>query len=328
MGIKIGNTNADTSLKIGNTNLQNVYIGTNLIFGNQIIKLLDNYPNAHHAYSLRKLRSAYVGACLRVRRTTASPVTSTQVDVGFDTNGVVSFSSPISNQTGTVTNATTLGQFAQGTVDGLTASVINVVTWYDQSGNNKNPTNATASQQPRLVNVVAGIATLETSGGKVAVRFIKSSSNNLNIADTSAFINNMSSYWVGAFVTTVINQIGYSLAIGNRYYFPYIPGANTFAGYDTSATAMQIEVGVTTSRRLYEILAPSPLNILAVQSWNNGVLYTQDLLAPAFAIQNITLGTGGTLYYNGYIQEVIGYQLNTNREGIENNINTYWQIYP
>jgi hypothetical protein len=328
MGIKIGNTNADTSLKIGTTNLQNVYIGTNLIFGNQIIKILDIYPNAHHAYSLRKLRTAYAGACLRVRRTTASPVTSTQVDVAFDTNGEVSFSSPISNQTGTVTNATTLGQFAQGTVDGLTASVINVVTWYDQSGNNKNPTNATASQQPRLVNVVAGIATLETSGGKVAVRFIRTSSTRLTIADATANIDNLSSYYVGAFATTsTAVQNVYSLSTVNRWYLPSSTSGSIYAGYDIDAFAIILN-SMTTDRKLYELLAPAPINPSFVVAYSNGVA-VGSVLTQSGVTANISIGAANGLNpYDGFIQEIITYQSNTNREGIENNINTYWQIYP
>lgn len=331
MGIKIGTVNADTSVKLGTTTIQSGYIGTNLIFGNQLIKILDIFPTAHHAYSLRKLRSAYGGFCLRIRRTTTTPsVTTTTVDLSFDSNNIISLNSAITYVSGTATTATNLGQFCASIVNGYTNpdgvntnQNIFVVTWFDQSGNGKNPTNATAGQQPRLVNG----GNLETSGGKVSVRFTRASSNNLTIADTTANINNMSSYWVGAFVTTVINQIGYSLATANRFYFPYIPGANTFAAYNTSTTAIQLDAGVSTNRKLYELLAPSPLNSAVVQGWTNGVAKTTFAIATAFATANIQLGTGGTLYFDGHIQEVIGYQSNTNREGKESNINSFWQIF-
>lgn len=45
--------------------------------------LLDTYPNAAVAYSLRKLRNAYSGSAIRVRRF----VDNTEQDFGFDTNG-------------------------------------------------------------------------------------------------------------------------------------------------------------------------------------------------------------------------------------------------
>ena len=45
--------------------------------------LLDTYPNAAVAYSLRKLRTAYLGSAIRVRRS----VDNTEQDFGFDING-------------------------------------------------------------------------------------------------------------------------------------------------------------------------------------------------------------------------------------------------
>ena len=332
MAIEIGTVNADTSVKLGSTTIQSGYIGTNLFFGNQLLGVLDVYPTSvHHAYSLRKLRIAYTGFCLRVRRTTTTPtVTTTTVNLSFDTNGTISLNSAITYVSGTATTATNLGQFCASILNGYSnPDLVNinqnifVVTWFDQSGNEKNPTNATAGQQPRLVNS----GNLETSGGKVAVRFTRASSQNLSITDTTANINNMSSYFVGAFVTTVINQVGYSLATVNRFYFPYIPGANTFAAYNTSTTAIQLDTGVSTNRKLYELIAPSPSNSSLVQAWTNGTAKTTFAIASSFATANIQLGTAGTLYFDGYIQEVIGYQSNANRLEKETNINSYWAIY-
>ena len=332
MAIEIGSVNADTSVKLGSTTIQSGYIGTNLFFGNQLLGVLDVYPTGiHHAYSLRRLRFAYGGFCLRVRRTTTTPtVTTTTVDLSFDSNNTISLNSAITYVSGTATTATNLGQFCASILNGYsnpdsvnTNQNIFVVTWYDQSGNGKNPTNGTAGQQPRLVNA----GNLEKSGGKVAVRFTKTSSQNLTIADTTANINNMSSYWVGAFVTLTNNQVGYSLATGNRFYFPYFATINTFAAYNLSTTAIQLDAGVSTNRKLYELIAPSPSNSSVVQAWTNGTAKTTFAIAPAFATSNIQLGTAATSYFDGYIQEVIGYQTNLNRLEKEANINSYWSIY-
>lgn len=324
--------NSLSNVRFGNNQVNSVYLGNNLVWSS-FNYILDLYPTAHHAFSLRKLRNAYTGAALRIRRTTAAPnpVTTTTVDLAFDSNNTISFSSAISNQTGAVTNATTLGEFAQGTVDGLTAhSIINVVTWFDQSGNGKNPTQSTAGLQPRLVRLDTGVATLETSGGKVAVRFVRASSTRLNIADTTANINNMSSYYVGAFASTTSGQIGYTISGSsstiNMFYFPYLVN-NIVAGYSTNINAIQLDTGTTTDRRLYELLAPSPLNSAVVQGWSNGVDKGTFALASG-ASQTIQLGARGTsLFLDGYIQEVIGWQSNANRPEKETNINQYWQIY-
>jgi len=243
MGIKIGSVNADTSVKLGSTNIQSGYIGYNLIFGNQLLNLLDIYGNAHHAYSLRKLRVTYTGFCLRVRRTTTTPtVTTTTVDLSFDSNNAISLNSAITYVSGTATSAINLGQFCASILNGYSnPDLVNinqnifVVTWFDQSGNGKNPTNATAGQQPRLVNG----GNLELSGGKVAVRFTRASSNNLQIADTTANVNNLSSFWAGQFVTTTGSQIGYGIGgatPNGRFYFPYNTGSNSYAAYGSTTT--------------------------------------------------------------------------------------------
>ena len=331
MAIEIGSINADTSVKLGTTTIQSGYIGYNNFYGTEF-KILDLFPSSHHAFSLRKLRTAYTGFCLRIRRTTTTPtVTTTTVDLSFDTaTDIISLNSAITYVSGTVTLATNLGQFCASVVNGYsnpdlvnTNQNIFVVTWFDQSGNGKNPTQATAGLQPRLVN----LGNLEVSGGKAAVRFVKTSSTRLNITDTTANINNMSSYYVGAFASTTSGQIGYSLATTpSAFLFPYL-AVNISAGYANDLNAIQLEAGTTTARRLYELLAPSPLNSAVVQGWTNGVAKLTYPLASA-TIARVQLGGNGTFnLLDGYIQEVIGWQTYVNRLEKETNINSYWTIY-
>jgi hypothetical protein len=329
MSIKIGNTNADTSVKLGNTTIQSGYIGTNIVFGNQIIKILDIYPTSiHHAYSLRKLKTAYTGFCLRIRRTTTTPsVTTTTVDLSFDSNDTISLNSAITYVSGTATTATNLGQFCASILNGYSnPDLVNinqnifVVTWFDQSGNGKNPTQATAGNQPRLVNA----GNLETKDSKVAVRFVKASATNLTVVDTTSSTNNLSVYFVGAYVTTVTANIGYATG-ANRIYFPYSNGVNLYAGYTSLVTAILLD-SLNTNRKLYEFLAPTVGSTTLAQSWSNGVAKTTTPLQ-TFTNINIQLGTGVANYFDGYIQEVLGYQTNADRLNKENNINSYWQIY-
>lgn len=326
MAIEIGLVNADTSLKIGSTNIHSGYIGYDYFYVNTP-PVLDLYPTSvHHAYSLRKVRTAYTGFCLRVRRTSG---TSTEVNVGFNSNGTITLNSPITYASGTATTATTLGQFAAiagyGTPDvGVTANQnIFVVTWYDQSGNGKNITNATAARQPRLVNSTT--ADLEKSYGKVAVRFVKSGTNALSLADTTANINNMSSYFVGAFVGSTINQVGYSLGATNRFYFPFYNGS-VYAGYGGSATAILLDASFSTNRKLYELISPSTGSASLVEGFTNGASQGTVAIASG-ANTTIQLGNIGTNYFDGHIQEVIGWQTNANRANKETNINQYWTIY-
>jgi len=91
--------------------------------------------SAAAAYSLRLLRTAYAGSCIRVRRSSDN----TEQNIGF-VNGVL--------------NTVALLAFV-GAGDGF------VVTWYDQLGNVRNATQATAANQPRIVN--AGVLDVQNT---------------------------------------------------------------------------------------------------------------------------------------------------------------------
>ena len=91
------------------------------------IGLLDTYPNAAAAYSVRALRIAYTGSAIRVRRASDNA----EQDIGFTVFGNL--------------DTTALTSFCSGT-NGF------VTTWYDQSGNNNPLFKNSATNQPRIVN--------------------------------------------------------------------------------------------------------------------------------------------------------------------------------
>ena len=103
--------------------------------------LLDIYPNAAVAYSLRQLSSTYTGNIIKVRRSSDN----TEQEFGF-----------VSGSLDTGSLATFVG-----------AGSGYVTVWYDQSGNNHHLTMPAVSQsyQPRIVNA----GTLVTLNGKPAV---------------------------------------------------------------------------------------------------------------------------------------------------------------
>jgi hypothetical protein len=328
MSIALG-LNSLTDIKFGTNQISSVYLGNNLVWGGYSY-ILDLYPSAHHAFSLRKLRDSYTGFCLRVRRTTSTPsVTTTTVDVSFNSSNTIGLDSAITYVSGTATTATNLGQFCASIVNGYTNpdgvntnQDIRVVTWYDQSGNGKNPTQGTAGNQPRLVE----LGNLELSGGKVAVRFVRTNNQRLTILDTTANINNMSSYFVGQYATTAGAQQAYALSVSNRFYLPISNGTSIFAGYAGVANAILLQA-VNINRNLYELLSPSPNNSSLVEAFANGVSKGTVAISSG-ASNSIWLGHANNLnHYDGEIQEVIGWQSNANRANIESNINTYWTIY-
>ncbi len=88
--------------------------------------ILDGISNIAAAYGLRKLRTAYAGSAVRVRRSSDS----TEQDIGFDGTGEfdsAAFSSFIGGGTGYVK------------------------TWYDQGGNGRDATQTTTTNQPSIL---------------------------------------------------------------------------------------------------------------------------------------------------------------------------------
>ncbi len=98
--------------------------------------------SAEVAYGLRRLRSAYSGRCIRVRR--SSDNAELDIDLLFN---------------GNLDTATLLAHC--GANNGF------VVTWYDQSGNGRDVTQATAANQPQIV----GAGAVLTRNGKPTVVF-------------------------------------------------------------------------------------------------------------------------------------------------------------
>jgi hypothetical protein len=100
------------------------------------IYLLNQYPGADITFSMFKLRSAYTGSCLRVRRSSDN----TEQDIGF-----------VNNYLDTASLLTFVG-----------ANNGFIVKWYDQSGNANNLGQTTASNQPQIV--ISGSLITKTGG--------------------------------------------------------------------------------------------------------------------------------------------------------------------
>jgi hypothetical protein len=96
--------------------------------------LLDEYPGAGIAYSFRKLRAAYAGSAVRIRRTSDNA----ESDIGFSGNDfdVAAAATHIGGSTG------------------------RIVAWYDQSGNGVDVTESTADNQP--LYSASGLSSLPT----------------------------------------------------------------------------------------------------------------------------------------------------------------------
>jgi hypothetical protein len=288
-------------------------LSTHGIVGSQIaqfVGLLDAYPNAAAAYSLRKLRTAYTGSAIRVRRASDN----TEQDIGFSSGNL---------------DTTALTTFCSGT-NGF------VKTWYDQSGNANNSTQTTAANQPQIVS--SGSIILDNN--KPAIQFsglpqfmnltnisFANGITNYNVINPDAYGN--SDYWQLLNIYNGSNNnygISFSLnaSYDNRniiFGILALSNDNVAANFNQHIlTGFYDGTGTLASDgALY--LNGTNLTLNSGQPWS--AINTSSILG--------YFGNGGTNlnYYKGFIQEIILYPSNqtSNNSGIETNINSYYGIY-
>jgi hypothetical protein len=280
--------------------------------------LLDLYPDAAAAYSLRKLRTAYTGSAIRVRRSSDN----TEQDIGF-----------VSGNLDTVA----LLAFC-GVGNGF------VTTWYDQSGNAKNYSQTTAANQPQIVN--NGIVL--TSNGETIINF--NGSNNFMNGSWSSFFTTINQNF------TIFNVLKFNVSNVLQVPFGVTNGTSSVEGnLDTvlvaysSASASFYRVNGDITNYSTSIAAEFGItndNLLVFQKngtignvYNNSILKASqsgsaNLLGgvPTNTSFFLRIGTNrGYLaqWFNGNMKEIIIYSSNqaTNLTGIQTNINTHYAIY-
>jgi len=303
--------------------------------------LLDTYSGAAAAYSLRKLNSSYSGKVLQVRRA----FDHVEVDVGFDSNGLLSLDSPVTNVVeestgitqGSSTNAAKLGEFcgearrsggdtSYASVDSMTeASHVEIVTWYDQSGNANNATQAAAASQPRIYDRTTGVV---TENGKPAVDFLNGTytvlktSANITNSDTISFYSVLQ---MAAAAWQAISGISTGSSVRNEFKISSNRKYNII-GTGSQLNGSQITIGQQT---LAYAKLDSSSGELAING-NTAITGTGTSVQP---LTNAPIAIGGRAHtggesFTGTLQEVI-YWFSTppTRTDIEDNINTFYSIY-
>jgi hypothetical protein len=281
--------------------------------------LLDLYPGAAAAYSLRKLRTAYTGAAIRVRRSNDN----SEQDIGFTASGDLDTAS--------------LKTFV-GANSGF------VTTWYDQSTNEDNVRNTAAANQPRIVNE----GTVERIAGEPSI-FFDGSNDRLSVTTTNTLISkfNGEDKPVSNFAVinkTNTNTIGTIFAFGsNINQNPLIRGVFT----NTATVQFQIRDDAAagglrsiTSTNTYSANTNYIYSVFQSGTNVNFYVNTTDytpvtnttnvgtLTLNLFSIGMLGRGTQQD-FFGGYISENIIYDSSqsSNRTGIESNINSYYGIY-
>lgn len=279
-------------------------IATHGIVASQIASyafLLDLYPSAAAAYSVRKLQSAYTGSAIRVRRSSDN----TEQDIGFVNN---------------VLDTSSLTTFC-GSGNGF------VTTWYDQSGNARDVTQTNAANQPQIVSSGSVITATGIGAAKPALLFDGSNDvltrNIFSFTDYSVFsIHKKSSVTTSSIVAYQNgNSGGYGLntsSNGGANYSLYEAGVADH-NFGTPTTNLTLISGV-------RVQSSSILN-----GYVNSTLFTMSPNPINTPSGSFGLGAfpNGNLPFFGYQSELIFYSSNqtSNITGIQSNINTYYGIY-
>jgi hypothetical protein len=267
--------------------------------------LLDTY-SATVAYSLRQLKTGVTNV-VRVRRSPGNQ------ERDF---------SPTEVTDGTLTSFIGSGK------DGY------VVSLYDQSGNGLNITQSSASSQAQIVSN-GSVLTLNSVS---AIKFDGSNDYLTRGTSLNAIHGNN---W--SFSSVANNELTNSAGAvwSNRLASGSNKGCLTLCDRTTSARHTNIDTGSTS--QIYNYLATDNTNSQRLQSFfldssDGGEAFLNGVSQEAFTMTQ-SLDSGGffdvgrqslgSLYHNGYIQEVIIFASDesSNRTAIESDINTYYSIY-
>ena len=267
--------------------------------------LLDLYPDAAAAYSLRKLRTDYTGPAIEVRKKVGSE-TFIQ-DIGF-VDGEL--------------DTTSLLSFAEG-------GDVFVAKRYDQSGNGYDLEQTAESAQPKIVNS----GELYTFNGKPY--FLTDGVDDVMRTTTNPIFGTDSR---SLFFVQKTNVVG----VTGRFNLAADTGLTGRAWLITPEVATRTVSTTWVSSTPTSITSPSLISNIYTSGnlhsgnsmWLDGVYSGKnfgtmmELLIQLIAI--VTEGANSTAnFYDGYISESIIYQSDqsANRAGIESNINTHYTIY-
>ncbi len=286
-----------------------------------VTPLLDTYTGAAAAYSLRKLRTAYTGYAICVRRSSDN----TSQDIGFRADGTL--------------DTTALTSFV-----GVNSGYVSI--WYDQSGNSKNAAQLTWAYQPLIVYN----GTLQTNNGKPSLFFDGSNkfldcgylNGGTKPANYSTFIpttftsQGQTQSIFGSLNNTGQGLSGYNtLGVHSAISYKMFAGSGDGTNYRYWNTANTPSVNTSYLFESHYKSNTSPY--LGKIYWNNSLQSVSDW-GGGTAQQSggtelkTSIGRAGEYvgdHFNGYLQEIVTYfsDQTANRAPIASNINSFYTIY-
>ena len=269
---------------------------------------LDTYTGAEAAFSVRLLRTAYTGDCLRVRRSSDN----TEQDIGFDSNGDLDTSALV----------TFVGSGNNGFVK----------TWYDQSGNGYDATQTTAGKQPKIYDSTTGLIQGGSVGNEKPAILFDGTNDNLE--------NQNQNYTAGS-ERNLFAVVDLNTASGGVFTTDWTPRVAQDMKLNTNLTSLIFSPGITpiTTATSSTTLSAGQYLFESEYEGTNLSVYidgTQDGTAthslPRTGACKFALGAAyqkTAEFLDGSIQELISYQISkdTVRGDIATALNDYFNIY-
>lgn len=260
--------------------------------------LLDTYSGASAAYSLRKLRTAYTGYAIRVRRSSDN----TSQDIGFDANGNL--------------DTTAITSFV-GAGNGF------VSIWYDQSGNNNHANQVTQANQPQIISS----GNLQLVNSKPSLYF--NATNQSHLVLTTSLIAEVSNFntFVGKRANANDKLIGLGGTASSACYGFVLWSDNNYY-LQAQYTAYQYSNNTDLTNNQVLLTGMNASGTMSISK--NGTILSSTSVALSYIPSIGGIGKQNVSNYTlGHLQEIVYYNSDksTNKTGIESNINTYYSIY-
>ena len=289
------------------------------------VGLLDLYPNAAAAYSLRLLRKDYSGGLVRARAWDGS-ANQGEADVMAyrvsATEYVLDLNSTLENLDATaisrgLTTSDTLADLVSTGVndyDGLTSA------WYDQSLSN-DATQTTAADQPKIVNA----GSLVTENGKAAVEF-DGTDDYFSLSSPVTFTNDF-------FMSMVLNadpQSAFNVLLNN-----VSSSGDRIRIYNDGDLEIRISATdysyssalVLNSQELITIQRDLSNNLdVFVDGVSKGTNVNSSIWSGILGLIGSNQSQASTQFFTGNIQTMIFWDSAQNRAAIESNQATFYGI--
>lgn len=257
--------------------------------------LLDTYSGAAVGYSLRRLRTAYSGNCIKVRRSVGG--VTTYQDIGF-----------VNNILDTASLLTFIGVGNDGFID----------TWYDQTVNGRDMAyTETTSRQPRIV--LNG--SVELINSKPAIKSVNATSGLYSSYDPDGGVSGKQIFMVAqrTSVTDRMMLLGTYSSIGDYYMYGKLGSGVTKNSNNLVFTSLRKD-GAT--------FAPTNIGAIYTAFANQSIISSNAV----FTYTGVKLALGyyisaNTVFPMYDTQELVIFENQTNQVPKETAINSFYNAY-